>query len=91
MTGSNLRSVHPFVQHQQNSSSVPGSVSNSLTGGKRKTLRRKRRSKKGWFFMWIKGWYGFYTYHSRSFSPFWTLHFTKKNSTPWKQKIHGKI
>ena len=49
MTGSNLRSVHPYIQ--QNSSSVLGSVSNSLTGGKKragskKRTARRRRSKK---------------------------------------------
>jgi hypothetical protein len=44
MTGSNLRSAHPFVQ--QHSSSVPGSVSDSLTGGKKIKSVRRRRSKK---------------------------------------------
>jgi len=90
MTGSNLRSVHPFVQHQQNSSSVPGSVSNSLTGGKRKTLRRKRRSKKAGSSCGLKGGMGFTHIIREALVPFGLYTLQKRTQRRGNKKYMGK-
>lgn len=89
MTGSNLRSVHPFVQHQQNSSSVPGSVSNSLTGGKKINSCRRRRSKKAGS-CGLKGGMGFTHIIREALVPFGLYTLQKRTQRRRNKKYMGK-
>jgi hypothetical protein len=91
MTGSNLRSVHPFVQQQQqNSSTVPGSVSNSLTGGKKRTTRRRRRSKKAGSSCNLKGGMGFTHIIREALVPFGLYSLQKRTQRRGSKKYMGK-
>jgi hypothetical protein len=89
MTGSNLRSVHPYVDQQQHSSSVPGSVSNSLTGGKKRKSYR-RRSKKAGSSCGLKGGMGFTHIIREALVPFGLYTLQKRTQRRRNKKYMGK-
>ena len=87
MTGSNLRSVNPFIQQQ--SSSVPGSVSDSLTGGKKRKSVRRRRSKKAGS-CGLKGGMGFAHIIREALVPFGLYSLQKRTQRRKSKKYMGK-